>query len=421
MNLFSWIGNTVRSAFSWPSSWPVVNKFFSVGTMTNAGTRVNEEFALGVSAVWSAVTLLADSVSSNRINVVQVEEDTATVLRDHPTARLFRRGPNSDMSTMMLLYVMQAHLGIWSNAYVEIIRNARGRAIALRPLMPTETWPLVDETLPYDVVIEYQNTHNGISRRLQPEDVIHIRGHTTDGVSGYPLIQAMREAIGLAMAQEGFGARFFKNDSRSGGFVSVPNSKVSPKSKKALQDSMSSGGEGDEGEGQGGLDNAWKVKVLEGGARFIPTTITPEQGQFLASRGFQIAEVARFYRVPLVKLDSSASTAWGSGIEQLEIAFVTDTLLPLVRRFEDELTRKLITSREREEGVMIKINIRDRIMGDMQARAELNSTYVSHGILSRNEVRVEEGYNPVDGLDEMLVPLNMAPATETTETDNEDI
>ncbi len=420
MNFFAGIWQSIKSAFSGPGNikqWPVLNNFFAASAPTLAGTRVNEQFALGVSSVWSAVTLLADAIMTTRISVVQIEGDTETQLPDHPTARMFRRGANTDTSIAMLLYTMQAHNGIWSNAYVEIIRNARNEATALYPLMPTETWPLVDADLPYDVIIGYDNTHNGKTRKLNPEDVLHVRGHTPNGVEGYPILNAMRESIGLALAQEGFGARFFRNDSRSGGFITVPNARIDPKSRKALANSLASGDD-DEGEGQGGLDNAWKVKVLEGGAKYVPTTITPNEGQFLESRGFQVAEVARFYRVPLVKLDATASTAWGSGIEQLEINFVTDTLLPLVKRYEDEMTRKLIPPRQREQGVRVRLNIAERIMGDMQARGEYYSSGINAGWMTRNEARAKEGLNPIDGLDEPLTPVNMQSGTDAN---NEDI
>ena len=271
-------------------------------------------------------------------------------------------------------------------------------------------------------MIAYENTHNGKTRRLDPEDVLHVRGHTLNGVEGYPLLTAMREAVGLALAQEGFGARFFRNDARSGGFIMTPETNLNPHTKKAMQNELSSG-DTDQGEGQGGLDNAFKPKILDAGAKFVPTSITPNEGQFLESRAFQVQEIARFYRVPLVKLDSSSSTAWGSGIEQLEIAFVTDTLLPLVKRYEDELTRKLIPPRQRDQGVRVRINVSDRIMGDMKDRAEYFSKLGTLGAITRNEIRAREGYNPIAGLDEPLTPVNMQNADETTdpqESENED-
>lgn len=386
---------------------------------TQAGTKVDEEIALGVSAVWGCTSLLADAVSSLPINVVKVEGITTTIQETHPAQQLLNRGANSDMSTMQVLNVAMVHLGIWSNAFIEVVRDSRNNPRFLYPVLPSQCQPIMATGLPYDIIEYYQVTSGGMTRRVDPEDMIHIKGHSVYGFTGYPLINAMRESIGLALAQEGFGARYFRNDAKSGGFISVPNAKVSPASKKALQESMSSGGEDDDGTGMGGLDNAHKIKVLEGGAKYIPVTISPNDSQFLESRGFQIAEVCRFYRVPLVKMDSSAATAWGSGIEQLEIGFVTDTIIPLTRRVEDELTRKLLTEKDQNAGVKIKINVGARIRGDMNARANYAASSITNGWQTRNEVRAAEGLNPLPGLDEPLVPLNMQTIKESETNAND--
>lgn len=386
---------------------------------TQAGTKVDEQIALGVSAVWGCTSLLADAVSSLPINVVKVTGLKTEMLEDHPAQMLLNRGANSDMSTMQVLNVAMVHLGIWSNAFIEIVRDSRNNPRFLYPVLPSQCAPIMATGVPYEIIDYYQVTSGGITRNVDPQDMIHIKGHSVYGYSGYPIIEAMRESIGLALAQEGFGARYFRNDAKSGGFITVPNAKISPASKKALQESMSSGGEDDDGTGLGGLDNAHKIKVLEGGAKYVPVTIAPNDSQFLESRGFQIAEVCRFYRVPLIKMDSGAATAWGSGIEQLEIGFVTDTIIPLARRVEDELTRKLLTEKDQNAGVKIKLNVGARIRGDMTARANYAAQSITNGWQTRNEVRASEGLNPLPGLDEPLVPLNMQTIKESETNDDQ--
>jgi hypothetical protein len=150
------------------------------------------------------------------------------------------------------------------------------------------------------------------------------------------------------------------------------------------------------------------VKVLEEGTKFLPTTVSPEDSQFLGSREFQLAEVARIYRVSLVLLSSlQGSTVWGTGIEQLMIGFVTWTLGPWIKRWEEELGRKLLTEDERAAGFYVKFNVNALLRGDMAARAGFYKAGIVDGWLTRNEVRGLEDRNDLPGLNEPLMQANM--------------
>jgi HK97 family phage portal protein len=217
-----------------------------------------------------------------------------------------------------------------------------------------------------------------------------------------------REAVGLGLAMERFGAKFFANDTKSGGFIQYPG-RLGPQAQQNLQESL------DE---QGGLSNAHRVKVLEEGAKFVQTTIPPEDAQFLGSREFQIAEIARIYNVPLWMIQShEKTTSWGSGIEQMGLGFVRYTLQPWLVRWEQEANRKLFTRQEREAGYFVKFNVSALERGDTSARINYYASGIQNGWLNRNEARAKEEMNEEDGLGEFLEPRNMQPqgGEETTD------
>jgi HK97 family phage portal protein len=202
----------------------------------------------------------------------------------------------------------------------------------------------------------------------------------------------------MGLAMEKFGAKFFANDSKSGGFLQHPG-KLGDEGVKNVAAGFNA---------QGGPDNAFKIKVLEEGMKFISTTIPPDDAQFLSSREFQVAEIARIYRVPLVLLQSmEKSSSWGSGIEQMMIGFVVWTIQPWLVRWEQEMNRKLLSDAERAAGYFIKFNLNALLRGDMKARGQFYKDLFGIGAINPNEIRSLEDMNPYDDGDQFRVPLNM--------------
>jgi len=381
--------------------WPTVIQWAGP---TKSGVRVTDHLAQTMSAVWACSSLLADTVSQSPVGLFRKEGENVTKIdpTGHPVAALLDRGFNADLSTVMGVYTGQSQIGIGGNAYFHIARDTDGSPMALHLLDPYTTFPRLADNVPYDIVADYESSYQGRNFVYDPRDIVHVRGHTTRGVIGLSPIGAAREAIGLGLAQESFGSRFFGNDAKSGGFIIQPGD-MNPRAKKAKQTAMSS----DDEEGMGGPENAHRPKILDPGAKYIPVTISPEDSQFLESRAFQVAEIARFYRTPLVFLDSSSATAWGSGIEQLKIGFVELTINPLADRWADELTRKLLTPEERAAGYYVDLDTGVLLLGDMQSRGEFYSKAIQAGWLVRNEARKRERLNPLPGLDLPLMPVNM--------------
>jgi HK97 family phage portal protein len=367
------------------------------GGKSKAGVPVSEWEALTNTAVWACVTLIADVIAMLPIDVYRRQGKRRDPQLGHPVAQLLNGSANDDMGASTVVRTLQMHTLLWGNGYAEIERTRSGGVNALWPLLPDRTQPQILFSDGFRQ-LSYRSTIDRRSVVLPPERMIHLMGYSFDGICGMSPIYVARNAIGLGMAMEQFGSKFFANDAKSGGVLMYPG-KLSDKAKENIADSFHR---------NSGTDNAHKVKVLEEGMKFIPTTTTPEDSQFLGSREFQLAEAARIYRVSLVLLHSlQGSTVWGTGIEQLMIGFVTFTLGPWVERWQEELGRKLLTEEERAAGFYIKFNLNALLRGDMAARAAFYKAGITDGWLVRNQARALEDMNAIPGLDEPLMQRNM--------------
>jgi len=379
------------------------------GEKTKAGVHVDEWNALRSSPIWACVTLIADCMTLLPVQVIERQGDRRRVVPDHPVQAILNSAANEQMGATTTIGTGQMHALTFGNAYLEQQRNRRGDLIGLMPLLPDRTQPHL-EVRDGRRRITYRTTIDGQSYELMPDEVVHVFGYSFDGLCGISPIRAQRNAVGLALALEEFGSKFFENDAKSGGFLMHPG-KLGDKGRENLRNSFDS-----ESGDQGGLRNAHKIKILEEGAKFVTTTISPEDSQFLGTREFQLAEAARIFRVPLVLLQSlQGSTVWGTGIESLMIGFARYTISPWVRRWESELTRKLLSEAERAQGREIHFDMNALMRADSAARAAFYREGITQGWMTRNEARGLEDMNPLDGLDEPLIQGNMAPASGLSE------
>lgn len=396
----SWITKLVSGRFgpsqslSDPGHW----LFRGWGARTESGVSVNEFSALNLPVVYAAISRIADAIGMLPFHVYRVVNGRTELQPDHRVTRLLRDRPNPYMSAYTAKQCLVAHALGWGNGYWENELNGRGETIALWPLLPDVTYPERDRQ---DLAsLFYRTQVNGKAFTLDPDQVVHIKALGHDGYIGYSPICLMRNAIGMAQAMETFGGKFFANEARSGGFIQHPLP-LSPTAQKNLQGSVNA---------QGGLDNAHRIKVLEEGAKFIPVTVAPDDAQFLGSRSFQIAEIARMYNVPLAMLQEASGTSnWGAGIEQLMIAFVTYTLGPWITQLELEFDHKLFTESERAQGFFVKCNTRALLKGDMAAQSAWFKSMREMGVYTANEVRDLIDENRADGLDDYHRPSNWVP------------
>lgn len=359
------------------------------GGKSSSGISVSEHSALQFSAIYRAVTIKSNIVGQLPLAIYK----DGRVAKDHPLNKILQRQPNEDMNSFTLRQTLQHHIELWGNAYCEIERSNNGKAVGLWPLLPDRTYA----EKPSEGKLQYRTTINGTQYVLPKDRVLHIKNLGFNGYSGLSTITLHRQGIGLALSAEEFGAKFFANDAKSGGFLQYPG-KLSEPARKNLSESVNA---------QGGLEKAHRVKLLEEGMKFVQTTIPPEDAQFLGTRTFQIEEVARMFGVPPVLLYSmEKSTSWGTGIEQLMIGFITLDMQPLIKQWELEMDNKLLSEDEVNQGYYTKFNFNALMRGDTTARGGFYNTMFNVGAMSPNEIREKEDMPAYKGGDEHRVPLN---------------
>ena len=264
--------------------------FFFGGT--TAGKNVNEHSAMQMTAVYSCVRILSEAVAGLPLHVYRyTDEGGKEKALDHPLYRILHDEPNPEMTSFSLRETLMGHLLLWGNAYAQIIRNGKGEVVGLYPLMPNKM--AVDRDSRGQLVYQYMRTSedaplsNESVVPLAPSDVLHIPGLGFDGLVGYSPIAMAKNAIGMAIATEEYGAKFFANGAAPGGVLQHPGIIKDPQKVKESWNDM-----------YRGSANAHRVAVLEEGMKYQQIGISPEQAQFLETRKFQINEIARIFRIP---------------------------------------------------------------------------------------------------------------------------
>ena len=345
---------------------------------TTSGKAVNERTAMQTSAVYACVRILAESVAGLPLHVYErTANGSKSTKPSHPLYRLLHDEPNREMTSFVFRETLMSHLLLWGNAYAQIIRDGRGFPIALYPLLPDRM--AVDRNESGELVYTYQSDKGQV--KLRRENILHIPGLGFDGLIGYSPIAMAKNAVGLALATEDYGAAFFANGANPGGVLEHPGV-IKPEQADRLRESWQS---------QFGGANAHKVAVLEEGLKFHQMSIPPEQAQFLETRKFQINEIARIFRVPPHMVGDLEKSSF-SNIEQQSLEFVKYTLDPWVVRWEQSLQQALILPSEKAT-IFIKFNLDGLLRGDYQSRMQGYSTGIQNGFMSVNDVRSLEDMN----------------------------
>ena len=345
---------------------------------TTSGKAVNERTAMQTSAVYACVRILAESVAGLPLHVYErTANGSKSTKPSHPLYRLLHDEPNREMTSFVFRETLMSHLLLWGNAYAQIIRDGRGFPIALYPLLPDRM--AVDRRESGELVYTYQSDKGQV--KLRRENILHIPGLGFDGLIGYSPIAMAKNAVGLALATEDYGATFFANGANPGGVLEHPGV-IKPEQADRLRESWQS---------QFGGANAHKVAVLEEGLKFHQMSIPPEQAQFLETRKFQINEIARIFRVPPHMVGDLEKSSF-SNIEQQSLEFVKYTLDPWVVRWEQSLQQALILPSEKAT-IFIKFNLDGLLRGDYQSRMQGYSTGIQNGFMSVNDVRSLEDMN----------------------------
>jgi len=371
---------------------------------TSSGKAVNERSAMQTTAVYACVRVLAETVASLPLHLYQyTDNDSKERVADHPLYYLLHDEPNPEMTSFVFRETLMAHLLLWGNAYAQVIRDGRGRVLALYPLLPSkmEVSRAPGGELVYTYRRDFGESRNTESRtiNLRRDEVLHIPGLGFDGLIGYSPIAMAKNAIGMALATEEYGAAFFANGAQPGGVLQHPGV---IKDAQRVKDSWNAAYQGS--------GNAQRVAVLEEGMKFQSIGIPPEQAQFLQTRKFQINEIARIFRVPLHMVGDLERASF-SNIEQQSLEFVKYTLDPWVVRWEQALQQSLILPGEKP-GLFVKFNLDGLLRGDYKSRMEGYSTARQNGWMSANDIRELEDMNRIsaeEGGDLYLVNGNMLP------------
>lgn len=373
---------------------PELAKYFSGGGPSLSGVSVTERNADTVSAVWAAVGLIADDVSSLPLMLYKrLPNGGKDKFEDHPLYRLLHDEPNPEMGSMVFRRTLQAHACIWQNAYAEIERDMVGRPIALWPLIPENVSVQRNRIGGLEYLV---NTGNNARAVIPAADMLHLVGRSHDGTVGCSLVDKARESLGLALASEQFGATFFGNGASIGGVISFPGPKPTEMSDENYRAQLEARHQG--------VKRAHKILALYNGAKFDQTSVAPNNAQFLETRTFQIREVARWFKIPPHKLADLADATF-SNVEQMNTEYFVSAIRPWLVLWEQELSRKLINRLERRQQ-FIEHSIEGFLRGDSTARSAFYTALFNIGAITINEVRGYENLDPLAGGDQAFVQVN---------------
>lgn len=358
----------------------------SIGSRNSlAGVRVNEESALKYTAVYACVRVLSETLASLPLHIYQKRltggKDRAV---DHPLYEILHFSPNEEMPSVTWRETMMGHILTCGNCYSEKTYNGRGNVIRLYPIPWTQIRPVRNKNTR---VIEYELTDRSKTEIMPAEKILHIPGLGFDGIVGYSPIRMAMEAIGLGLAAESFGARFFGKGTHLGGIIEHPEG-MSDQAYERLKKSFE--------EEYQGLQNSHGTIILEEGAKFTKLGIPPEEAQFLETRKFQRSEIAGIYRVP-PHMIADLERATFSNIEHMSLEFLMYTMRPWIYRWEQYLNWKLLTPLERQLGFFAEFAVTALLRGDTKSQAEALNMARQNGVVNADEWREMIGMNPQPG------------------------
>jgi HK97 family phage portal protein len=345
---------------------------------TTSGKTVNERTAMQTTAVYACVRILAETIASLPLHTYRYTESGKQKAREHPLYNLLANAPNPEMTSFVFRETLMGHLLLWGNSYSQIIRDGRGKIIALYPLLPDKM--TVNRSEKGEIYYLYNK--EGQEYILTKDEVLHIPGLGFDGLIGYSPIAMAKNAIGMAIATEEYGAKFFANGANPGGVLEHPGVVKDP---QRIRDSWNAVYQG--------TSNAHRIAVLEEGMKFQPIGIPPEQAQFLQTRKFQTEEICRIFRIP-PHLIGDLERATFSNIEHQSISFVVHTIRPWLVRIEQSINKSLFSVSEKKE-YFVSFVVEGLLRGDYESRMRGYSIGIQNGFMSPNDVRSLENMNPI--------------------------
>ena len=361
----------------------------SLNTIFPDANVFDTDKALTLTAVWCAIRLLAESVSSLPISVY-TKQKNGDKLEDtkSPIYNLVKFKPNYYQNKITFFEFIMLSICTEGNSYVQIVRNNSGTPVQLICLDPSNVTVVVNNN-----ELFYQVDGGAV---LDSSDMLHFKTITDDGVTGLSPIDQCAKALSWGVSLETFGETFFSNGAKPSSILQTDRA-LSDTALQRLKTSFNSN--------YGKLKNSNSTIVLEEGLTFKPISISPEQAQFLSSRQFSIEEVARIFNVPPHMLKDLSKSSFNN-IEMQSQEFVTYTLMPYLTRIEQEMNLKLFRTNELGK-TFVEFNVNGLLRGDVKSRTEAYKTAITNGYMSINEVRQKENMNSIEGGDKHFMQMNM--------------
>lgn len=372
---------------------------YHINTAGASAIAVNEQTAMRMTAVFSCVKLISETIGTIPLNLMVTNGTERKIAVNHPLYSLLRNKPNPDMNITQLKEAIASSMLLHGEGFIQKVITQSGKVLELCFLYPQNVTKLrqngqiVYKYTPYSA---YPLSASSKSVTLSQQEVVNIPYFTLDGINGISPITYCRESVQLGLIAEQHANLFYQNGGKPSGVIEVP---------QTLTDDAYNRMKNGFNDAYGGM-NSFKTAVLEGGSKYQVIPISAKDAQFIETRKFQISEIARIFRVP-PHMIGDLDKATFSNIEQQSIEFAKYTIAPLAAKIEAALNACLLSDTEISQGYYFKFNLDALMRGDLQSRYTAYATARQWGWMSINDIRHLEDMNPIDGGDTYLQPLNM--------------
>jgi HK97 family phage portal protein len=361
---------------------------------SDSGESVTVTSAMRTTAVYACVQVIAESLAQlplilyERLDVGKKKADN-TLLH-----YLLHDAPNEFQTSFEWRVTKTMHLLLYGSGYSFIVRSpTTGKVLELLPVHPNNIKPRQEKN--YSIVYEYTDAE-GRKQDVSSDKIFRVMGLSLDGFTGISPIEYHRQTIGTALATNKHSALNFKNGVRFSGVLEMParlkDEDTAKRVRESFQDAF-------------GGENSWGVPLLEDGMTWKSVSMNNKDLQYIEQKQFNVEDIARIFRVPLHKIQHLLR-ATNNNIEHQGLEFVVDTMMPHFKRWEQSITRDLLTSEEKKK-YFAEFLVDGLMRGDAKSRAEFYNKAVGRPWMSGNEARIKENMNPIDGLDDVVLPLNM--------------
>ena len=376
---------------------------------TSAGVNVTAARSLALSSVYACVKILSETIASLPLPVYKnMSPRGREKAYNHFLYKILHDRPNPYMTSFQWRRLMITHMCLWGAGISEIEFNKQGFPVALWPLPPWKVEPLRDNlgNIFYKVHLDNSNQEY---KYLRHDQVVVYSAFSTSSFEWMSPIKVQRETVGGAIAVKVFGDRTFGQGTNPAGILTYQG-RLAEGAEKSLEEKMSK---------YSGLSKTHRIMMLPNSMEFKRIGLPPEDAQYLETRSFSIAEIARIYNMPLHMLhEHSKQTSFGTGVEEMKNGFVTFTLTPLLVNMEQELKFKLFEGIA--EGYYAEHNLQGLLRGKLSDRVEAYGKLFNMGAISANEIRDKENMNPQEDGDKYYIPLNMQEVGAPPEKDETD-